>query len=163
MRKLLFILVLFSAQSLIAQEKLVIDAGTVLTLHSVKEVLAREVKHGDKVLFKTAYDTYVQGRKILPAGYIVKGTVQRARKSGVAGTKGLLDISIDNLVLPNGQHVALSDRMISIEGKNRTPAVLVATLFIWPCIFISGSKAVMPEGYEVDVHVQSNTTINFNW
>ena len=157
MRKLLFI-------SLRAQEKIVMEAGTAIALQSVKEVRAADVKYGDKVDFRTIYDINIKGHEVLPAGYIITGSVMQARKSSMAGTKGRLVIKIDNLILPDGQEVPLSNKEISISGKNRTPLSVISFLFLcWPGIFIPGTKAVMPENYEVETYVLSDTTINMDW
>jgi len=37
--------------------------------------------------------------------------------------------------------------------------LLIAALFVWSCIFIPGTKAVLPEGYNVTATVLANTDI----
>ena len=46
-----------------------------------------------------------------------------------------------------------------VYGKNRTPLAVVTGIFIWPCLFIPGTKAVMPAGYEVQATVAANTVV----
>ena len=45
--------------------------------------------------------------------------------------------------------------------KNRTPLAVVLGCLVWPCIFIPGTKAQMPQGYEVEAMVASNTEYIF--
>ena len=95
------------------------------------------------------------------SGTIVKGKVVEARKSTVAGTKGRLVISIQRMTLPNGSPLFFSDTTVRVYGKNKTPLAVVLGCFVWPCIFIPGSKAEMPQGYEIDAVVASNTEYSF--
>ena len=94
-------------------------------------------------------------------GTIVKGKVVEARKSSIAGTKGRLVISIQKMTLPNGNHLFFSDTTVRIYGKNKTPLAVVLGCLVWPCIFIPGTKAQMPQGYEVEAMVASNTEYIF--
>jgi hypothetical protein len=75
-------------------------------------------------------------------------------------TKGRLVININNLILPNGEPLYFTNTDVRIYGKNRTPLAVALGIFVWPCIFIPGSKAVLPAGYEVQATVATNTTIN---
>ena len=65
----------------------------------------------------------------------------------------------------NMQLIAILSRIgvntdVRINGKNRTPLAVVTGILLWPCIFIPGSKAVMPAGYDVQATVASNTTVS---
>lgn len=97
---------------------------------------------------------------VIPSGTLVKGKVTEAKKSSLAGTKGRLSININSLNLTTGEPIYFSNTDVRIKGKNRTPLAVVTGLFIWPCIFIPGTKAVMPAGYEVQATVASNATIS---
>jgi hypothetical protein len=66
------------------------------------------------------------------------------------------------LVLPSGEQIYFSNTAARLYGKNRTPLAVVTALFVWPCIFIPGTKAVMPEGYEIQAVVAANTEIKIN-
>jgi len=41
----------------------------------------------------------------------------------------------------------------------RGTLAVVTGIFLWPCLFIPGTKAVMPAGYEVLATVASNTVV----
>lgn len=60
----------------------------------------------------------------------------------------------------SGEPIYFSNTEVRINGKNRTPLAVITGLFIWPCLFIPGTRAEMPAGYEVQATVAANTTIN---
>ena len=164
MKRLLSLVVcLAMAMSLaFAQKNVTVKAGTVVPLQAVKQVKAADVNEGETVDFRVVSDIIVDNSIAIPRGTIAKGVVSEAKKSSLAGTKGRLVINISNLILPSGDHVYFSNTAVRVYGKNRTPVAVVTGLFVWPCIFIPGTKAVMPEGYEVQAIVTANADITIN-
>lgn len=162
MKKVIASIVLMTLMSVItyAQKTVTIKAGSIIPLQSVKQVKAAEVTEGQVVDFNVVQDVNIDGLCAIPRGTLVKGKVAEARKSTVAGTKGRLVININNLILPNGEPLYFTNTDVRIYGKNRTPLAVALGIFVWPCIFIPGSKAVLPAGYEVQATVATNTTIN---
>lgn len=144
----------------VAQKQVVLKAGRIIPLQAVNQVKAADVSEGQTVDFQVEQDVNVDGVCVIPRGTIVKGKVSEAKKSTIAGTKGRLIININRLNLPDGEPVFFSDTDVRIYGKNRTPLAVATCFFIWPCIFIPGTKAVMPAGYEVQATVATNTTIS---
>lgn len=151
--------ILCSAICATAQQSLIIKAGTVVSMQARNSVKAADVEEGQTVDFTVTNDIKVNGTVVIERGTLVKGVVSEARRSTVAGTKGKLTINISKLILPNGEPLFFSDTAVRISGKNRTPLAVVAALFVWPCIFIPGTRAEMPAGYEVLATVASNTEI----
>lgn len=146
----------------VAQESVTIKAGTVVPLQAVYQVKAADVNEGELVDFRVISDIMVDKHVVIPQGTIAKGVVNEAKKSSLAGTKGRLVINISNIILPSGESLYFSNTAVRIYGKNRTPLAVVTGLFCWPCIFIPGTKAVMPEGYEVQAYVAANTEVEIN-
>ena len=143
-----------------AQKTVTIKAGTIVPIQSINEVKAANVQTGQTIDFQVVMDIKVDGIIVIPRGTLVKGNVVEARKSSLAGTKGQLVININRLHLPDGEPLFFSNTDVRISGKNRTPLAVATGLFIWPCIFIPGTKAVLPAGYEVQATVAANTTVN---
>ncbi len=139
-----------------------IKAGTIVPLQAVNTIKAADVEEGQAVDFKVSQDVMVDGVCAIQRGTLVKGKVTEARKSSLAGTKGRLGINVSSLTLPSGDPLFFTNTDIRISGKNRTPLAVVTAIFIWPCIFIPGTKAVMPAGYEVQATVASNTRVATN-
>ena len=138
--------------------KAVVKAGTVVELQAVKTVYAKDVEIGDKVKFNVVADVKSDGKVLIPTGTVADGIVAEAKKSSLAGTKGRLSIDLKSLTLADGTKVAL-DGTVRVVGKNRTPLAVITGLFIWPCIFIPGTKAVLTEGHPVQAMVVANTEI----
>ena len=163
MKRIIFALLLavYSFYSL-GQKQVTIKAGTIVPLQSITEVKAADVDEGQTIDFRVSQDVIVDGICAIPVGTIAKGKVMEARKSTVAGTKGKLWITISNLFLPSGEAVYFTSTEVRISGKNRTPLSVVTAIFMWPCIFIPGTKAVMPAGYDVQATVVANTPVTVN-
>ena len=145
----------------IAQEKVVIKAGTIVPLQAAQTVKAADLNEGQVVDFVTVSPLTIDGKTVFERGAIVKGKVIEAKKSTIAGTKGRLVISIQKMTLPNGTPLFFSDTNVRVYGKNKTPLAVVLGCLVWPCIFIPGPKAQMPQGYEVEAMVSSNTEYSF--
>lgn len=146
----------------VAQKSVTVKGGTIVPLQAVKQVKAADVNEGETVDFRVVTDIIVDNNIAIPQGTIARGVVNEAKKSSLAGTKGRLVININNLILSSGQQIYFSNTAARIYGKNRTPLAVVTGLFVWPCIFIPGTKAVMPQGYEIQAVVAANTEVNIN-
>ena len=159
---MLFFGLMLSPMCLSAQAgKAVVKAGTVVELQAVKTVYARDVEIGDNVKFNVVADVAdvkSDGKVLIPAGTVADGIVTEAKKSSLAGTKGRLSVDLKSLTLADGTKVAL-DGTVRVVGKNRTPLAVITGLFIWPCIFIPGTKAVLTEGHNATATVVANTEI----
>ena len=158
MKKLFFSLVLsiMAISATIAQE-VTVKAGTIVPLQVVNPVKAADVDEGQKVLFRVSRDINVNGVTAIPYGTTVQGTVYEAKRSAVFGIKGRLGIKINEIVMPNGTVIPLTNGDIYVTGKNQTPlsvVVFLFTLFPLPC----GTKAHLPNGYEIQANVASTTT-----
>lgn len=130
-----------------------------MPLQSINEVKAADVTEGQTVDFQVQQNVYVDDVCVIQRGTLVKGRVAEAKKSTIAGTKGKLWITIDRMNLDNGEPLFFSNTNVRVYGKNRTPLAIVLACLAWPCIFIPGSKAVMPAGFEVYATVASNITV----
>lgn len=143
-----------------AQRKVTVTAGTPIPLHATTKTKAAKVRVGQKVAFTVARDINVDGAVAIPFGTTVSGMVYEAKRSSWWGTKGRLGIKVTEIVLPTGEVLPLINGDTYITGTNRTPlSVTLSLLFVWPAMFICGSKAVMPAGYEVQTSVAANTTV----
>lgn len=141
-------------------ENVTLKAGTMVPLKAQSTVYAKQVEIGDQVKFTVIADIKADGKVVIPVGTVAYGKVTEAKKSSLAGTKGRLSINMDYLLLGTGERVYLSGGEVRITGKNRTAlSVALTVLCVWPCIFIPGTKAVMPAGYEVDASIANNVEI----
>lgn len=133
---------------------------TSIPMTSNQEVLARKVLVGDKITFMVSTNIYQDGKLVIPAGTKAYARVTKARKSIPIGIQGRLEFVMDYLELHNGQRINLEGRDIKIKGKNRTRMAFgVALVTLGFGYFIPGTKAVLPQGYEVVAHTLSEQEI----
>ena len=145
-----------------AQEKVndYVKAGTIVPLVSLHEVRGKTAHIGEMVDFKVSRDVMNEDKLVIPSGAIAKGEVYKANRSSWWGTKGKLGIRLKYVTLPNGKMIYLTNSDIYITGKNRTPlSVVLSCCGLWEFMFLCGTKAVMPVGYEFDAHVANDTQI----
>lgn len=158
---MLLLAMVFTVSSFSQEVKTVsLKSGTPITLEALSEVHAADVNVGDEVQFKVSRTVEIDGEDAIPFGTVVKGKVYEAKKNSWFGTKGRLGIEINDIILPNGTSIPLSQKQIYIQGKNRTTlSVVLFLVVIWPACFIHGDKAVMPAGYNVDVYTAERVSI----
>lgn len=137
---------------------LTLKTGTQVELQSMKTIFARDVEIGDNVKFKVISDIKSGSDVLIPAGCLADGRVTEAKKSSLAGTKGRLNIEINGVTLEDGTKIPLTGS-VRVAGKNKTPLAVITSLFLWPCIFIPGTAAVLPEGYNATATVLTNTDV----
>ena len=158
--KKIFMLALFATTVLsISAQTVKLKAGTSIPTKASQTVYAKDVEIGDQIKFTVTSDVKAEGKVVIPVGTTVYGKVTEAKKSTIAGTKGRLGINLDYVVLDNGDKVYLTGGEVRVTGKNRTPLAVITGCFVWPCIFIPGTKAVMPSGYEVVADVANTVEI----
>lgn len=161
MRKVLFCAAMcMIALSGFAQKEVVLKSGTIIPLKSSNTIAAADVKVGDKVSFRVSREITVDGSTVIPYGTMASGRVSLAKKSSWWGTKGRLTIDINELAMSDGTTIPLENGTVKIQGKNRTTlsVILFCLVTILAC-FITGSKAEMQAGYEIQTNVAKDTKI----
>lgn len=141
-----------------AQTKITVKSGTPIELRPVTTTYARNVEVGDNLKFQVVSDVSVNGKTVISRGMIADGVVTEAKKSSLCGTKGRLSVDFKYLILGDGSKVPLTGT-VRVTGKNRTPLAIITGCFLWPCIFIPGTKAVLTESYTSTATVLTNTEI----
>lgn len=146
-----------------AQKEVTVKAGTMVPLQITNATKAADVSVGQKVAFRVSRDINVDGVTAIPYGTIANGTVYEAKKSSWWGTKGRLGIKITEMFGPNGEMIPLANGDVYVTGKNRTTLSVLLFCFVTiPACFICGSKAEIPNGYEVQANVAANTLVKVN-
>ncbi len=158
---LLSVLVFLLSVGLHAQNEVTVKAGTAVPLQVVNYTRASQVKVGDNVLFRVSRDVLVNGINAIPYGTTVRGTVYEAKKSSWWGTKGRLGIRVNEIAMPNGDIIPLENGNLYVTGKNRTTLSVLLFCFVTiPACFITGERAEVQAGYEIQAYVAKTTTIH---
>lgn len=138
----------------------VLKAGTMIPMELVSTITSKTARNGQMVDFRVMSDVKVDGKTVIPAGSIAQGQIVRAKKSGLLGSEGELEISVKSVKAVDGTNIYLSSNNISDEGSNKVALSIVLTLCCLFGFLIKGGKAEIPAGTQVQGMVASNTEIN---
>ena len=95
-------------QKTAAQEKIVVPAGTKLSLVLHNAVSTRNAKPGDPVYLETVFPIIVGDRVAVPAGSYVSGEIIEAKRPGRVKGRGEVVIKLNKLILPNAYVVDMN-------------------------------------------------------
>lgn len=136
-----------SVETPIQKQKVIMEAGTRVTLFLDDELSSQVARPGDLFPVTVVEDVVADDIVVIPAGAKGFGEVRFAKKKGAFGRSGLLDVSL--------RHIELCDRDVAIRGRFRQEgkgnnAAVVAT---WVAVgvfsgFITGKRGIMVEGQE---------------
>ena len=152
-RSLIMSMSLFIAVSYVDAREVVLKSGTAIPMQLVNTVNGKDVAVGQIVDFRVTSDIKVDGVTVIPANSIAKAQVVRAKKNGLLGSAGEIQLSINSVTAIDGTQVILSGGTLADEGKNK----LVLSLFL--CFLIKGGQGELPAGMACSPIVSGNTSI----
>ena len=152
-RSLIMSMSLFIAVSYVNAREVVLKSGTAIPMQLVNTVNGKDVAVGQIVDFRVTSDIKVDGVTVIPANSIAKAQVVRAKKNGLLGSAGEIQLSINSVTAIDGTQVILSGGTLADEGKNK----LVLSLFL--CFLIKGGQGELPAGMACSPIVSGNTSI----
>jgi hypothetical protein len=99
---------------------IVVPAGTELTVALASDLSTKTAKPGDPFEARLVSDLMVDGRRAIPAGSVVMGSVTDVISgSKTIGGTPMLGLRFDSLVLENGQKIAINGELVE-KGKSDT-------------------------------------------
>ena len=128
--------------------------GTPIPMQLSTTVNSKNVTVGQVIDFRVTRDIQADGVTVIPAGSIAKAQVVRAKKNGILGKEGELQLSINSVIAVDGTQVMLSGGSLSDEGSDK----LILSIFL--CFLIKGGSAELPAGMECTPSVSGNTVIS---
>lgn len=152
-RSLIMSMSLFIAVSYVDAREVVLKSGTAIPMQLVNTVNGKDVAVGQIVDFRVTSDIKVDGVTVIPANSIAKAQVVRAKKNGLLGSAGEIQLSINSVTAIDGTQVILSGGTLADEGKNK----LALSLFL--CFLIKGGQGELPAGMACSPIVSGNTSI----
>ena len=141
-------------------ETVVLKAGTVIPLELISTITSKTARTGQVVDFRVMSDIAVNGKVLVSAGSIAQGQIVRAKKSGLLGSEGELEIAVRSVKAVDGTNIYLSSNSIVDEGSNKVALSIIVTLCCLFGFLIKGGKAEIPAGTQVQGVVSSNVEIN---
>lgn len=137
-----------------------LKAGTVIPMELISTITSKNARSGQMVDFRVMSDVKVDGKTVIAAGSIAQGQIVRAKKSGLLGSEGELEISVKTIKAVDGTNIYLSSNNVSDEGSNKVALSIVLTLCCLFGFLIKGGQAEIPAGIQLQGMVASNTEIN---
>ncbi len=133
--------------------EVVLKAGTAVPMQLVNTVTGKNAAVGQIVDFRVTSDIKVDGVTVIPANSVAKAQVVRAKKNGLFGSAGEIQLTVNSVTAVDGTQVILSGGTLSDEGKNK----LVLSIFL--CFLIKGGQGELPAGMACSPIVSGNTPI----
>lgn len=138
----------------------VLKAGTVIPMELVNTITSKTARSGQLVDFRVTSDVKVDGKTVISAGSIAQGQIVRAKKNGLLGSEGELEIAVKSIKAVDGTNIYLSSNNLADEGSNKVVLSVVVTLLCLFGFLIKGGQAEIPVGTQIQGMVVSNTDIN---
>jgi len=109
-----------------AAPRLVVPAGTVLTVRLGETLSSKESQPGQSFSASLANPVEVEGRTVIPSGATATGTVVAAHAAGKFKGASLLQIKLDSITVGGRQHsIETSSVQRSEKGKGKRTAAMV--------------------------------------
>jgi hypothetical protein len=109
-----------------AAPRLVVPAGTVLTVRLGETLSSKESEPGQSFSASLASPVELEGRTVIPSGATATGTVVAAHPAGKFKGASLLQIKLDSITVGGRQHsIETSSVQRSEKGKGKRTAAMV--------------------------------------
>ncbi len=92
-----------------------IAAGTIIQVRFLENLSSFQSKQGDSFTACLEEDIKLNNKTVLPAGTLMRGTVNRIKKSKRFKLPASMYIDFDHLVTPDGKQLDLSLRLVNVQ------------------------------------------------
>ncbi|MBR8837501.1 MAG: hypothetical protein DSM106950_26710 [Stigonema ocellatum SAG 48.90 = DSM 106950] len=129
--------------------------GTPVKVKFKQAISSKTAKENDPVEFEVSEDVLVGNSVVISKGAIAKGIVTKAKRSGMLGRKGKLEISLKEVTLVSGERVSL--RAEQKGGGGTSGGIIALAVVITPlALLFKGKNRTYEAGYEVLAFVDGN-------
>lgn len=133
----------------------VLPAYTEIVLTPDAEASSKKLREGSVIMMHSVFDVMHNGVVVIPKGTPAKATVTWRTGKGAFGKSAKMDITFNELTMPNGQKIALSGEHRQ-EGQGNTGAAVGAVVAVGVFgAFVTGKSAVIPVGQ----HLTARTAV----
>ena len=144
--------------SAVSNEKIVLKEGTDVKLKFAEEISSKTAAEGDPVNFTLAEDVTVGDVVVAKAGAKAVGTVTNAKKAGMMGKAGELNVRLE--------HMKVGDTKVRLrgtkgkEGDSKTGTAVALTVLFGPIGLIKhGKDIVVKEGAPLSAYVDDDVSL----
>ncbi len=141
-----------------SSEKVVLKEGSDVKLKFAQELSSKTASEGDAVNFVLAEDLMVGNVIVARAGAKAVGTVTNARKAGMMGKGGELNVRLE--------HMKVGDTKVRLrgskgkEGDSKTGTAVALTVLFGPIGLIKhGKEIVVKEGAPLAAYVDDDVSL----
>ena len=125
---------------------LLLPAYTEIILTPDAEANSKKLREGHTIPMHTVFDVMHNGVVVIPKGTRGMGTVTWRTGKGAFGKSAKMEVTFNELTMPDGQKVALSG-MHRQEGEGNTGAAVGAAIAVGVFgAFVTGKSAIIPVG-----------------
>lgn len=154
-----FACVLFLPCPGLAQQKVTIQAGTVVMLRTTTALTPESLNVGDVITLAVVSDVLVDGKVVIKAGAGARGEITEAKTRNLIGIPAKLGLSVRNVEAVDGTTIPVMGAKM-VEGKSKM-AVSIGLSLICCILFalMKGGEAVIPAGTQIQVEIAGTTVI----
>ncbi len=145
-----------------------IPAGTIVTMQNQAELNSKTAKEGDAVYFNVAEDVKVGDIVAIPKGMEVDGEISKARKSGMFGKDGKIEVTYHTARAADGTPVPLIvgdktkdeyKRTAGAVGASAAGAIILGPVGLVGGLFVHGNDVDIPAGTDMYAETKEDTEV----
>jgi hypothetical protein len=141
------------------QKKFELADGTIVRLKFKQALSSKHARTDASINFEVAEDVQVGNKIVIARGAKARGTILEAKKAGMLGRKGKLEIGLRDVELVTGDRVDL--RSIQEEGGGNDGGVIAAAAIVNPLfLLIKGKNVNYDAGTEFTAYITGDYELN---
>ncbi|MUG95209.1 hypothetical protein F7734_23755 [Scytonema sp. UIC 10036] len=135
--------------------------GTPVKVKFKQTISSKTAKENDPVEFEVSENVLVGNVVVIAKGALAKGIVTRARRSGMLGRKGKLNIALKEVTLVSGERISI--RAEQKSGGGTSGGVIATAVLLSPvALLFKGKNRTYEAGTEVQAFVDGNFALERN-
>ncbi len=159
--------VLLGSTRYISQD-VVIPSGTIVRMRTLSPLHSKTAEEGDIVYFAVDEDVMVDDIVAIPRGMEATGTITKARKSGMFGKNGKIEITYRTVRAGDNTPVPLIlgekakeeyKRAAGAVGASAAGAIILGPVGLVGGLFVHGSEVDLPTGTNFLAEVEEDTEV----
>ena len=149
-------------------QSVTIPAGTIAKMKTLEALNSKTAQEGDTVHFAVSEDVVVGDVVAIPRGMEAEGTITNARKSGMFGKDGKIEITYHTVRAADNTPVPLIigektkeeyKRTAGAVGASAAGAIILGPVGLVGGLFVHGNDVDIPVGTEMLAEAKDNTEV----